>query len=56
MNLLGINWIGIISIIICIWFAIDCKRFKRFFNNKIEWIMYCIYSLCLSISLNGFYS
>lgn len=52
----GITWVGIISIVICIWFAIDCKRLNRFFTDKIEWSLYAIYSLALSVSLNGFYS
>lgn len=46
---------GIITAIICIWFAIDCKRYKRFFTDKIEWGLYTIFSIFLTISLSGYY-
>lgn len=50
------NNIFIISIIICIWFAIDCVRYKRFFTNLFDWSMYAIFSICMSLSLQGYLS
>ncbi len=30
----------IISFIIYVWFAVDCKKYKRFFTNKFDWLMF----------------
>jgi hypothetical protein len=48
-------WTGIITGIICIWFAIDCKRLKRFLTDKIEWSLYIVYSIGLTVSLSLYY-
>lgn len=48
-------WMSIITAFICIWFGIDCKRYKRFFTDRIEWGLYVIYSVFLTISLGMYY-
>jgi len=48
------NNIVIISIITYIWFAIDCKIQKKFFQSKFDWMLYIIYSVSTTMTNHGY--